>query len=105
MLGCHHARSISARWEAESVVAAWRRSRSLCGEAAGAGTAGGDTAAEMARLMGAGGATAAAPGLSAGSPPHLVGHGAAASGWPAEAAAAAAAAEAGGGGGDQMVDT
>ena len=41
MLGCHHARSISARWEAESLVAAWRRSRSLCGEAAGAGTAGG----------------------------------------------------------------
>ena len=39
MLGCHHARSISARWEAESLVAAWRRSRSLCGEAAGAGTA------------------------------------------------------------------
>ena len=54
--------------------------------------------------MGAGGATAAAPGRSAGSPPHLVGPGAAASGWPAEAAAAAAAAEAGGGG-DQMVDT
>ena len=55
MLGCHHARSISARWEAESLVAAWRRSRSLCGEAAGAGgagTAGGEAAAATGRLIG-----------------------------------------------------